>query len=146
MFEDNGDGGSSQDTISELSTSQSSLWLMAKLAAISLLPPHTFSQLFCLCSEQPPSNRTYITVITHILWDVITCPCPWNLLLTQQYLWDVISCPVLDTPSFITLQICPWNRLSLITDYLIEAKTKWPTISRRHFRMHFLEWKCVNFH
>ena len=23
--------------------------------------------------------------------------------------------------------------------------TKWPTFPRRHFQMHFLEWKCVNF-
>ena len=26
----------------------------------------------------------------------------------------------------------------------IEAETKWPPFSRRHFRMHFLEWKCIN--
>ena len=23
---------------------------------------------------------------------------------------------------------------------------KWPPFSRRHFQMHFLEWKCINFH
>ena len=27
----------------------------------------------------------------------------------------------------------------------IEAETKWPTFSRRHFQMHFLEWKCISF-
>ena len=27
----------------------------------------------------------------------------------------------------------------------IEAETKWPPFSRRHFRTHFLEWKCYNF-
>ena len=26
-----------------------------------------------------------------------------------------------------------------------EAETKWPTFCRRHFQMHFLEWKCMNF-
>ena len=26
----------------------------------------------------------------------------------------------------------------------IEAETRWPTFSRRHFQMHFLEWKCIN--
>ena len=26
----------------------------------------------------------------------------------------------------------------------IEAKTKWPPFSRRHFQIHFLEWKCMN--
>ena len=27
----------------------------------------------------------------------------------------------------------------------IEAETKWPPFSRRHFQMGFLEWKCMNF-
>ena len=26
----------------------------------------------------------------------------------------------------------------------IEAKTKWPLVSRRHFQIHFLGWKCMN--
>ena len=25
------------------------------------------------------------------------------------------------------------------------GRDKWPTFSRRHFQMHFLEWKCINF-
>ena len=27
----------------------------------------------------------------------------------------------------------------------IEAETRWPPFSRRHFQMHFLQWKCINF-
>ena len=27
----------------------------------------------------------------------------------------------------------------------IEPKSKWPTISWRHFETHFLEWKYINF-
>ena len=27
----------------------------------------------------------------------------------------------------------------------IEAETKWPPFSRRHFQIHFREWKCINF-
>ena len=27
----------------------------------------------------------------------------------------------------------------------IEAETKWTPFRRRHFQMHFLEWKCMNF-
>ena len=27
----------------------------------------------------------------------------------------------------------------------IEAETEWPPFTRRHFQMHFLEWKCMNF-
>ena len=28
---------------------------------------------------------------------------------------------------------------------LIKTETKWPQFSGRHFQMHFLEWKCMNF-
>ena len=27
----------------------------------------------------------------------------------------------------------------------IEAETRWPPLCRRHFLMHYLEWKCLNF-
>ena len=27
----------------------------------------------------------------------------------------------------------------------IKAETKWPPFSRRHFQIHFIEWKCMNF-
>ena len=27
----------------------------------------------------------------------------------------------------------------------IEAETKWPPFTRRHFEMHVLEWTCINF-
>ena len=35
-------------------------------------------------------------------------------------------------------------RISLLC-YHIEAETKWTPFPRRHFQMHFLEWKCMNF-
>ena len=30
--------------------------------------------------------------------------------------------------------------------YHIEAETKWSPFSRRHPQLHFLQWKCMNFH
>ena len=35
--------------------------------------------------------------------------------------------------------------VSLITPWHIEAETKLPPFRRRHFQMHFLKWKCINF-
>ena len=35
-----------------------------------------------------------------------------------------------------------WGGLQAV--YLIEAETKWLPFSRRHFQMHFLEWKCIH--
>ena len=56
-----------------------------------------------LCQKQVSMAGTS-NYILQILWDVITCPCPWYLLLEQlsragtrnyipQILWDVITCP-----------------------------------------------------
>ena len=44
-------------------------------------------------------------------------------------------------------EILPCGRQGPIypTQLHIEAETKWPPFSRRHFQMHFLEWKCMNF-
>ena len=35
---------------------------------------------------------------------------------------------------------CDWIRI-----LHIETETKWPPFSRRHFQVHFLEWKYINF-
>ena len=42
-----------------------------------------------------------------------------------------------------------WYLLYICSQYVhmishIEAETKWPTFSTRHFQMHFLVWKCMN--
>ena len=47
----------------------------------------------------------------------------------------IISLPSMRTPG---------NRAWSFIIYHIEAETKWPPFCRRHFQMHFLEWKCLN--
>ena len=36
-----------------------------------------------------------------------------------------------------------FKRLSVIH---IETETRWPTVCRRHFQVHFLEWRYINLH
>ena len=36
-----------------------------------------------------------------------------------------------------------WHYICIVKH--IEAETKWPLFSRRHFQMYFHEWKCMNF-
>ena len=36
-------------------------------------------------------------------------------------------------------------RASQFPDVIKEVETKWPLFTRRHFQMHFLEWKYMNF-
>ena len=43
------------------------------------------------------------------------------------------------------LQQCWFHKKHLGTTLHIEAETKWPPFSRRHFQMDFLEWKYMNF-
>ena len=39
--------------------------------------------------------------------------------------------------------LCPLNKSEAYKH--IEAETKWTPFSRRHFQVHFCEWKCMNF-
>ena len=41
------------------------------------------------------------------------------------------------------LPCCNGTTMYFLLTYL--GRDKWPPFSRRHFQMHFLEWKCVNF-
>ena len=50
--------------------------------------------------------------------------------------------------AFIWKLHCHWLRglperhITVLTHW---GQDKWPPFSRRHFQMHFLEWKCINF-
>ena len=51
---------------------------------------------------------------------------------------------------FDTLSRPLWRHCNAFICFLIiidhiEAETKWPPFGSRHFKIHFLEWKCVNF-
>ena len=61
---------------------------------------------------------------------------PWDVKLDK---WKY---PIHNMPRQTTL-----HQLYCLTlrCYHIEAETKWPTFSRRHFQMHFLQWKYLNF-
>ena len=60
-------------------------------------------------------------------------PPPPNLLLTH-ICWHMYAS--LDHNATLPGVMQIWH---------IEAETKWPPFSRRHFQMDFLEWKCMNF-
>ena len=57
--------------------------------------------------------------------------CPWRLqaLLNDIYIWNMY--PLLKKSEALSIS-------------LIEAETKWTAFRRRHFQVHFLEWKCLN--
>ena len=44
---------------------------------------------------------------------------------------------------FLRLSDQPWSVLIVALTHW--GRDKWPPFSRRHFLMHFLEWKCINF-
>ena len=43
------------------------------------------------------------------------------------------------------LWLVPYIRGLVLGWQNLEAETKWPPFSRRHFQTHFLEWNCMNF-
>ena len=56
------------------------------------------------------------------------------------------KCDSHNTPEFQLSSHLHWvTRLLFVTELTHWGRDKWPPFSRRHFQMHFLEWKCINF-
>ena len=76
----------------------------------------------------------------------------WNTMMMMMMMMMMII-------ALMSLWLCCcrsyhwWSRCvmrKLIAEYItvqyhIEAQTKWPPVSRRHFQTHLLEWKCSTF-
>ena len=50
---------------------------------------------------------------------------------SSQYGWSILLMPIF-------IRYTKWSNFAV-------PETKWTPYPRRHFKMHFLEWKCVNF-
>ena len=63
----------------------------------------------------------------------------WKVSSDCSRLGFLLLCKIVvnyvNIPSQVLGEIFYWH---------IEAETKWTPIRRRHFQMHFLEWKCAN--
>ena len=74
----------------------------------------------------------------------------WQWLKIITWLNETIMLPIyrLYPWKAVKVEMTPsnwWERLHVLWDYQIEAETRWLPFSRRHFQMHFLEWKYMNF-
>ena len=56
---------------------------------------------------------------------------------TKQVVFISILCQIVAIVVYVLLCLCVILH--------IEAETKWSPFFRRHFQMHFREWKCMNF-
>ena len=66
-----------------------------------------------------------------------------NIMNVSSALWMLMAWCISTRASVatvLTMQPCVSRCLRVNT----EAETIWPTFSRRHFQMHFLEWRCLN--
>ena len=67
--------------------------------------------------------------------------CPFACMLRAWWSYDIETLSVI-------LALCVGNPSDTVFSgyfYHIEAETKWPSFARRHFQMHFPEWKRLNF-
>ena len=96
-------------------------------------------------------------------WSSMACPLIWVTSWTRQQnvshfvsvsIWLELKIELLHR--FIVSQTSTKHTVIYIRHFSIyvslprfnwhfEAEIKWPKFSRRHFQMHFLEWKCMNF-
>ena len=89
------------------------------------------------------SGAAYIRDLTVYLWACLWGPGMWCFIG-----YDIC----LNFSLFVTGLLCAtlcyiglwYNGTQLYLQHT-EAKTRWPSFSRRHFQMHFIEWRCLNF-
>ena len=75
----------------------------------------------------------------------------WIMTSAERKVYKMsISREILKKTSILSVIAAPSDGVSwlLVTQLLtvkhIEAETKWTPFRRRHFQVHFLEWKCLN--
>ena len=97
---------------------------------------HTFLSPFCVPISQPTPQPCHTS--------------PSRNLGLKQYSRSVrnhhkiTSCRI---PNALNTQFRRWIIVKFCKEhgrYHIEAETKWTPFHRRHFEVHFLEWKCLN--
>ena len=113
--------------------SKHSLWYHEPVRTLALLPYRCLNYtgwfLISLIELSGPSG-TICHRITLLLIAIST--------KNNNYMYQVLP------------MVCGLNLSTLVNTLLtipaehIEAETKWPTFSRRHFERDFLEWKCMN--
>ena len=89
-------------------------------------------------------HRTWSTLVQVMAW-CLTAPSHYLnqcWLIISEFSWHLLSSGQFhrkcSKKSFLDVSL-------KIINWLISPWTKWPPSSGRHFQMHFLEWKCINF-
>ena len=66
----------------------------------------------------------------------------YSTMLCVWIFFPNISCSTSCALFSVCVCVCVCLVILKLTDW---GRDKWPPFSRRHFQMHFLEWKCINF-
>ena len=116
---------------------------MQILAMVILASPQSVDCVFiCIVGL---CVRTYLHLLKRkvvTLTNLSSLPAPAAVTMTTPLY------PVMNVSMFAVRCIEFGDPICLYSDcdcLNIEAETKWPSFSRRHFQTHFLEWKCMSF-
>ena len=91
----------------------------------------------CSGNVLAPSSRKSLTWTYDdpVYWSIYVSPC-----LNMLAIWACPDCKPQDR--WRTLKTASITSIFILTH---RDRGKWPPFTRRHFQMHLLEWKCINF-
>ena len=105
--------------------------------------PQHVHYVYIMCNNDCFTKNMLVVLFSCFL--CLSCPCwqPWM----DSYAWftrGLQSC-LAGTGAIALGYDCPAaSGATLNTLWAFVAETKWAPFSRRHFQVHFLEWKCLN--
>ena len=117
-----------------------SCYFFSYLPTVTFFPVTLFIQL-------PQRTVTFFPVTFFLLAHCYFLSCYFFSYLSTVTFFPVTFFPV----TFFPTWNCYFLSCYLFSCYFlsvhqhIEAETKWPPFRRRHFQMHFVEWKCITF-
>ena len=115
------------------------LCAIVKVSPVAFLCEAVLAKLFQWCSNVGYSGQSFPSGIP--VWDSFTSVLPvvFQCVLGQPVISVASHCTLAQHKGIIS---CLCSEASAQPN---EAETKWPPHRRRHFKPHFLEWKCKNF-
>ena len=131
--------------------------IMSEIASQITSLTIVYSIVYADADQRKHQSSASLAFVRGIHRGPVNSPHKWPVTRKMFPFDDVIMIPTMSTTPawsnscrttfFITFRVTAVARTRPTRIWLnkhIEVETRWPPFFRRHFQMHFLEWKCFN--
>ena len=118
-----------------LTSKTADTWIICRVMRNSCLP----CKRYCRAASRDAARRTPVALLVMSRVNVPSGVTRNMTVTSDVTLTTWHGYVTLHMKHFAMLQVTPH-----VLTHWIEAKTKWTPFRRRHFQVHFREWKCLN--